>query len=80
MRSVMAAFVAMTMIASGAIADPIAPQRTLAAGKPAGAKAAQIQSEGTLLVLGIAAAAGVIALVISEGTSKSTSISPTTTS
>jgi hypothetical protein len=72
MRAIGAALVAMTMTISTAFAAG----GTLAPGKPAGTKAAQIECGGVLLVAGILVAAGAIALIASttqgNGTTSST--------
>jgi hypothetical protein len=73
MRAFASALVAMTMMASSALADagPLAP------GKPAGTKEAQLEAGGVLLVAGIVALAAVIAVVASTTQGNST---PATTS
>jgi hypothetical protein len=72
MRAIGAALVAMTMTISSAFAA----DGTLAPGKPAGTKQAQIETGGVLLVAGILVVAGAIALVASttqgNGSSSST--------
>jgi hypothetical protein len=74
MRGLEAAFVAMAMTISGAFAaDSSGP---LAPGKPAGVRQADIEAGGVWLVLGIAAAAGVIAAVAS--TTQGNSATPST--
>ena len=65
MRGFGAAFVAMAMTVSGAFAADSISQGPLAPDKPAGIKQADIEAGGVWLVLGIAAAAGVIAAVAS---------------
>jgi hypothetical protein len=73
MRGFGAAFVAMAMTIFGAFAaDSSGP---LAPGKPAGVRHADIEAGGVWLVLGIVAAAGVIAAVASttQGNTASTS-------
>jgi len=73
MRGFGVAFVAMAMTISGAFAaDSSGP---LAPGQPAGVRHADIEAGGVWLVLGIAAAAGVIAAVASttQGNTASTS-------
>jgi hypothetical protein len=60
MRSFATAAFAAALIVSPAMAADTAP---LAAGKPAGAKQAQIETGGVLLVVGILAAAGAIAAI-----------------
>jgi hypothetical protein len=75
MRAIGSAFVAMTMMISGALADTT--QGALAPGKPAGTKQAQLEAGGVLLVVGIVALAAVIAIVASTTDNNST---PSTTS
>ena len=76
MRGFGAAFVAMAMTISGAFAaDSIGP---LAPGKPAGVRQADVEAGGVWLVLGIAAAAGVIAAVAST-TQGNSAASPSST-
>ena len=76
MRAIGAALVAMTMTVSGAFAA----DGTLAPGKPAGTKEAQIETGGVLLVAGILVAAGAIALVASTTQGNSSSSTNGTTS
>jgi len=75
MRRLGSVFVAMTMMASSALADT---QGALAPGKPAGAKQAQLETGGVLLVAGIVALAAIIAVVAS--TTDNPAVTPTTTS
>jgi hypothetical protein len=77
MRAIGTALVAMTMMASSALAEAPATQGALAPGKPAGAKQAQLEAGGVLLVAGIVAIAAVIAVVASTTQGNST---PATTS
>ena len=70
MRAIGSALVAMTMLASSALAD--APQGALTAGKPAGTKQAQLETGGVLLVAGIVALAAVIAVIASTTEGNST--------
>jgi hypothetical protein len=72
MRAFGAAFLAMTMMVSGASAADGA----LAPGKPAGVRQAEIEAGGVLLVAGIVAVAAVIAVVAS--TTQGNSTTPTT--
>ena len=76
MRAIGSALAAMTMMASGALAD-VSSQGALAPGKPAGTKQAQLEAGGILLVAGIVALAAVIAIVASTTDNNST---PSTTS
>ena len=69
MRTIGAALVAMTMMASSAFAA----DGMLTPGKPAGTKEAQIETGGVLLVVGILVAAGAIALIASTTQGNSTS-------
>jgi len=62
MRATVAAFLAMTVMASGASAG----EGALAPGKPAGVRVAAIEGGGVLLVAGIVAVAAVIAVVASN--------------
>ena len=75
MRRLGSVFVAMTMMASSALADT---QGALAPGKPASAKQAQLETGGVLLVAGIVALAAIIAVVAS--TTDNPAVTPTTTS
>jgi hypothetical protein len=80
MRAIGSALAAMTMMISGALADTPAPsQGILAPGKPAGAKQAQLETGGVLLVAGIVAVAAVIAIVVSTSDNNNSS-TPSTTS
>ncbi len=76
MRKIAAALVATSLMVSGAFAaeTSVASKSPLAPGKPAGTNEAAIQTGGVILFLGLAAAAGVIALVASgtQGTSTGT--------
>ena len=74
MRKIGAALVATSLLVSGAyaatpVSGPLAP------GKPAGTNEAALQMGGVMLFVGLAAVAGVIALVASttQGSSSSTS-------
>jgi len=77
MRKIAAALVATSLMVSGTVAaeTSISSKSPLAPGKPAGTQEAAIQTGGVILFLGLAAAAGVIALVASgtQGTSTGTS-------
>ena len=68
MRSIGAALLALSMMASGACAADGA----LALGKPAGIRQADIEAGGVLLVAGIVAVAAVIAVVASTTQGNST--------
>ncbi len=71
MRKIGAALIATSLLVSSAhAAGPLAP------GKPAGTQEAAIQTGGVILFLGLAAAAGVIALVASTTQGTSTGTSP----
>lgn len=76
MRGFGAAFVAMAMTLSSAVAADFAGP--LQPGKPAGIRQADIESGGVLLVAGIVAVAAVIAVVASTTQGNSTA-SPSTT-
>jgi hypothetical protein len=76
MRVISSALVALTMTVSGAFAA----DGTLAPGKPAGTKQAQIETGGVLLVAGIVAVAAAIAVVASTTQGNSTSSTSGTTS
>ena len=79
MRAIGSALMAMTMMVSSALAEvPASPQGALAPGKPAGAKQAQLEGGGVLLVAGIVALAAVIAIVVS--TSDNNNSTPSTSS
>jgi hypothetical protein len=73
MRKIGAALVATSLLASSAFAAPASGP--LAPGKPAGTNEAALQMGGVMLFVGLAAAAGIIALVASttQGSSSSTS-------
>lgn len=76
MRKIAAALVATSLMASSAFAaETTIATGPLAPGKPAGTEQAAIQTGGVVLFLGLAAAAGIIALVASgtQGTSTGTS-------
>lgn len=77
MRSFTAAALAASLMISPALAA--AADAPLAPGKPAGAKQAQIETGGVLLVVGILAVAGAIAAIASttqgNGSSSSTGTS-----
>lgn len=75
MRKIGAALVATSLLVSSAYAAETAPKGPLAPGKPAGANEAQLQMGGVMLFIGLAAAAGLIALVASttQGSSTGTS-------
>jgi hypothetical protein len=64
MRKIGAALVATSLLVSSAFAAETATG-PLAAGKPAGTNEAAIQSGGVMLFVGLAAIAGIIALVAS---------------
>jgi hypothetical protein len=64
MRKIGAAILATTLLASSAFAAETT-QGPLAPGKPAGTNEAAIQSGGVMLFVGLAAVAGIIALVAS---------------
>jgi hypothetical protein len=64
MRKIGAVIVATSLLASSAFAAEPATG-PLAPGKPAGTKEAAIQSGGVMLFVGLAVAAGIIALVAS---------------
>ena len=67
MRKFAAALVASSLMVSSAFAGETAATKSpLAPGKPAGTQEAAIQTGGVILFLGLAAAAGVIALVASS--------------
>ena len=70
MRKIAAAFIATSLMASSAFAAPATGP--LAPGKPAGTEEAAIQTGGVLLFVGLAAAAGIIALVASTTQGSST--------
>jgi hypothetical protein len=76
MRKIGAALIAASLMVSNAFAaETTVPAKSpLAPGKPAGTQEAAIQTGGVILFLGLAAAAGVIALVASgtQGTSTGT--------
>ena len=73
MRAIGSALMAMTMMVSSALADaPASSQGALAPGKPAGAKQAQLETGGVLLVAGIVALAAVIAIIASTTNNNST--------
>jgi hypothetical protein len=65
MRKIGAVIVATSLLVSSAFAADTIPQGPLAAGKPAGTHEAALQRGGVLLFVGLAAAAGIIALVAS---------------
>lgn len=75
MRKFGAALVAASLMVSSAFAAETKASGPLAPGKPAGTQEAAIQTGGVLLFVGLAAAAGIIALVASgtQGTSTGTS-------
>ena len=75
MRKIGAALVATSLLVSSAYAADTASTGPLAPGKPAGTHEAAIQTGGVLLFVGLAAAAGIIALVASTTQGSST---PTT--
>lgn len=80
MRAIGAALVATTLTFSSAFAADSVSQGALAPGKPAGAKKAQIEAGGVLLVAGIVAAAAVIAVIASTTNGNGTAVvTPTTT-
>ncbi len=64
MRKIGAVIVATSLLASSAFAAETA-NGPLAPGKPAGTQEASIQSGGVMLFVGLAVAAGIIALVAS---------------
>jgi hypothetical protein len=64
MRKIGAALVATSLLFSSAYAAE-APKGPLAPGKPAGSSEAAIQTGGVMLFVGLAAIAGIIALVAS---------------
>jgi hypothetical protein len=73
MRAIGSALMAMTMMVSSALADaPASPQGALSPGKPAGARQAQLETGGVLLVAGIVALAAVIAIIASTTDNNST--------
>jgi len=74
MRKIAAAVVAASLTLSSAFAaETAAPSKApLAPGKPAGTSEAAIQTGGVVLFLGLAAAAGVIALIASTTQGSST--------
>ena len=73
MRVIGSALIAMTMMISTALAEvPASSQGALAPGKPAGAKQAQLEGGGVLLVAGIVALAAVIAIIASTTNNNST--------
>jgi hypothetical protein len=72
MRKTFAALAASALIATSAFAAEAPAASPLPAGKPAGTREAALQMGGVWLVLGLAAAAGVIAAVAS-GTQGSSS-------
>ena len=76
MRAIGSVLVAMTMMASSALAETPS-QGALVPGKPAGTKQAQLETGAVLLVAGIIAVAAVIAVVASTTQGNST---PSTTS
>jgi hypothetical protein len=76
MRTIAAVVLAMTITVTGAFAADTGP---LAAGKPAGAKQAQLETGGVLLVVGILAVAGAIAAIASTTQGKGGGGSSTTT-
>jgi hypothetical protein len=80
MRKIGAVIIATSMLASSAFAAETAPKGPLAAGKPAGTQEAAIQQGGVMLFLGLAAVAGIIALVASttqgDGNSTTTTTGP----
>jgi hypothetical protein len=76
MRAIGAALVALTMTVSSAFAA----DNALTPGKPAGAKPAQIETGGVILIAGILVLAGAIALVASTTQGNSTSSTSGTTS
>jgi hypothetical protein len=75
MRKIGAALVATSLLVSSAYAAETAPKGPLAPGKPAGSSEAAIQTGGVMLFVGLAAIAGIIALVASttQGSSTGTS-------
>lgn len=76
MRSFTAAALAASLMISPAFA---AADAGLAPGKPAGAKQAQIETGGVLLVVGILVVAGAIAAIASTTQGNGTSTSATST-
>ena len=72
MRKFAAALVASSLMVSSAFAAETAPKSPLAPGKPAGTEQAALQTGGVILFLGLAAAAGIIALVASQTQGTST--------
>lgn len=68
MRKFAAVLVAASLMTSSAFAAEtgVAAKSPLAPGKPAGTEQAAIQTGGVVLFLGLAAAAGIIALVASQ--------------
>jgi hypothetical protein len=76
MNGLMTTVLALTLTASAAMAETTAP---LAAGKPAGVKAAQnMDNSGWLIAGGVAIAAAGIALAVSGGDNNNTTPPPTT--
>ena len=79
MRAIGSALMAMTMMISTALAEvPASSQGALAPGKPAGARQAQLEGGGVLLVAGIIALAAVIAIIAS--TTNNNNSTPSTSS